>query len=155
MKNIVAIVIGIVLVGAGSLYAGVKYGESKGAATLRAGGGLANLTPEERQARRAQFGMGGGGARGAGGGGGFSAGEILSKDDKSITVKLRDGGSKIIFFSGATQVMKVVTGSAGDLIIGEQVSVMGNANADGSISAQSIQMRPPAPAGNQPAPVNE
>ncbi len=133
MKKIIPIVLGFIIVAGGSFYAGIRYDQSKNASM--------------RQARGQQF-AGGAGGRGdaRGNGGGFIAGEILSKDDKSITVKLRDGGSKIVFLSGTTQVMKTGTGSVQDLAVGEQVTVMGSANADGSVNAESAQIRPVAPA---------
>ncbi len=94
----------------------------------------------------ARFGNGGGLSAGQAG---LTAGEVLSKDEKSITVKLRDSrlpdgqaGSRIVFFSGITQVLKSATGTVGDIATGEQVVVTGTENTDGSITAQSIQLRP-------------
>ena len=128
MKKIIYIVIGLAVVGGGSFYAGLKYDQNKTAAS-----------------RQARFGanVGGlGGARGGrGGGGGFIAGEILSKDDESVTLKLRDGGSKIIFFSDSTQITKSAGGSAKDLAIGQEISAAGETNSDGSVNAQTIQIR--------------
>jgi hypothetical protein len=74
--------------------------------------------------------------------GGLVNGEILSKDDKSITIKLRDGGSKIVFFTPSVKVEKTVDGTATDVVVGKQVMIVGVANTDGSINATSIQMRP-------------
>jgi hypothetical protein len=144
MKKILPIFIAIIIVvGAGAFYGGMKYGQSKSPATARAAGGeFANLSPEERQARMQQFGAGTGGQRGTQAGGGFTAGEILSKDDKSVTIKLPDGGSKIIFFSDTTQIIKSSAGSSEDLKTGENITVNGKANQDGSVTAQSIQLRP-------------
>lgn len=69
-------------------------------------------------------------------------GEIISQDDASITVKMEDGSSKIIILSNSTAVNKQASGSKSDLLIGENVMVVGSNNADGSITAQNIQLNP-------------
>ncbi len=137
-KIIAGIVVGVVLVGSGAFYGGMKYAGSNGGR-----GNFANMTPEERQTRFQQMG-GAGQARGGRGGmgGGFTNGEILKKDATSITLKLRDGGSKIVFYSSTTEVSKFTAGSATDLEIGKTISVNGTTNPDGSITAQTIQIRP-------------
>lgn len=139
-KKILPIAIAALIVGVIGFYGGTKYGVGKDTQTGLIQGGFQNLSPEQRQQRLQQFsGINGMGRAGAGGG--FIGGEVLSKDDKSITVKLQDGGSKIVFFSDKTQIIKSVTGAASDLVAGGQVVVSGQINSDGSVTAQSIQIR--------------
>jgi hypothetical protein len=74
-------------------------------------------------------------------GGGMIAGTVLSKDATTITITLPDGGSKIIFVSTSTPVTKSVSGVSSDITTGENIVVTGTTNTDGSVSAQSIQIR--------------
>ncbi len=133
------------LVAGGAFYGGMKYGQGKTAGSFA---NLRNLSPEERQQRFQQMGAGaiGLGARnGSQAGANFISGEIISKDNQSITVKLQDGSSKIVFYSDTTNVGKFVNGVPADLEIGKTVTINGKANDDGSITAQSIQLRPEIP----------
>ena len=138
MKN-KKIVIGVLvcLVVAGlSFWGGMKYGQSKNnnfALNSRQGGFNQNLVAGQNSGRM--------GMRGSTGGG-FVTGEILSKDEKSMTIKIRDGGSKIVFFSPTTKVEKTVDGTIVDASVGKQVTIVGTTNSDGSVVATSIQMRP-------------
>ena len=70
------------------------------------------------------------------------SGEIISKDEQSITVKLPDNGSKIVFFSDSTEITKSVSGSQEDLKEGEQIMTSGEENSEGIYSAKMIQLRP-------------
>lgn len=141
-KKILSIIAITIVVGGGAFYGGMKYDQSS---RVSARGAFQNLSPEERQQRIQQFEGAGMGFRNGGSGnrtaGGFAAGEIISKDEKSMTIKLRDGGSKIAFFSVSTEISKSTTGTPDDLQTGKAVTVSGTANQDGSITAQSIQLR--------------
>jgi hypothetical protein len=86
-------------------------------------------------------GPGEGSAR-AGANGGITFGEIISKDETSVTIKMQNGSTKIVLVGGSAQVMKSTTGSLDDLAVGTQVTVTGAANSDGSVTAQSVQIRP-------------
>ena len=144
-KIILALVTTAVVIGGTAFYGGMKYSQSGGFASGPKN--FADLTPEERQQRLQQF---GGRGRGNGGqGGGFISGEIIGKDDKSVTVKSNNGSSKIIFISDTTKVTQSMAGSLNELIVGKQVTVNGTTNQDGSVTAQTVQIRP-VPQNTQP-----
>lgn len=67
-------------------------------------------------------------------------GEIIAQDDKSITVKIQDGSTKIIILSDQTSINKATTGTKSDLKTGERISAFGNQNSDGSVTAQSVSI---------------
>jgi hypothetical protein len=85
--------------------------------------------------------------------GGFAVGEVIAKDKNSVTIKLNNGGSKIVFYSDATEVGKFTKGTMDDLQVGESVTVSGDANQDGSITAKLIQIGPNMPSPS-PASIN-
>jgi len=73
-------------------------------------------------------------------------GEILSVDDKGVTVKSADGSSKIVLMSDKTVVNKAEVAKVTDLKTGDKVMVFGTENSDGSVSATNVQLNPIAPA---------
>lgn len=134
-KKNVMIVVGIIVL-VGVFYVGMSYGKSQVAAKTQTGQGGQTF---------GQNGRGTGGMRN-GGFGGLTSGEIIAKDAQSITIKMRDGSSKIVFYTDKIAVEKNVSGNSADLVVGKQVSVVGTANPDGSETAQSVQIRPNMPA---------
>lgn len=69
-------------------------------------------------------------------------GEILKIDDKSVTIKLNDGGSKIVYLSSDTIISKFTEAEKKDLEIGKSVTVSAKTDTSGNQTAQSIQLRP-------------
>lgn len=134
MKNKIIFAIIVIIIGVGAFYAGVKYGQR----------GFSTGGPQGFNRGDFQNLPGGAAGRfqGRTAGANFLFGEITAKDEASITVKLPAGGSRIIFYSESTEIGKFVKASAADLEIGKTISVNGKANSDGSITAQSIQVRP-------------
>ena len=132
-KQIQNLVIVIVLMGV-SFYAGTQFPSKK------IGSNQFNMQGKQGMTR--QF--------NPNNGGGMTSGEIISKDAQSISVKLRDGGSKIIFFSTSTAITKGTQGTADDLVVGSQVMAVGTQNQDGSVTAKTIQLRNDMPIGQNP-----
>lgn len=132
----------------GAFYGGMQYEKNVVAKTAQtnvrnfAGGIRQGGAGTGDQTGQRGMGQGGGMRRGGQSGGGFVAGEILSKDDKSLTVKTSDGGSTIVYFSPTVLVRKAEVGSLTDLATGQQVVVNGKGNADGSLSADTVQIAP-------------
>jgi len=121
---IIAIIAGIIF-GAGGFFAGMKYQQSKVPARFANFQGTRN-------------------GNSSGNGNNFRpiSGQIISVDDKSITVKMSDGSSKIVLISDKTQINQATSATKDDLKTGVNVAVVGQQNSDGSVTAQNIQLNP-------------
>ncbi len=128
-KNIQYMIAAVIIlsVAGASFYGGILYKTSQAPVQTARGQGLRN------------------GSRFANGNN-FVTGNIVAMDSQSMTVKSRDGSSKIILYSNSTQVGKFVAGALTDVQVGQTVMASGTTNTDGSITAQSIQIRPAMPA---------
>ncbi|MDD4412771.1 MAG: hypothetical protein PHR00_03960 [Patescibacteria group bacterium] len=132
-KQLIIFIIIVLVVGAGCFYAGTKLNNNSrkqfpiGQGNFNGQGNRVNAG----QAKNKTSAMIGG--------------EIVKKDDQSITIKLMDGGSKTVYFATSTQVAKSVDGTLADLSTGINVMVSGKTGTDGSVSAQYIQIRPALP----------
>ncbi len=111
----------LLVVGGGAFFGGMKYQQGK--------------RPNFGAANRGQF-------QGARSGFRPVSGEIVSTDSNSITVKLQDNSSKIVLFNDKTQINKASQATKDDLKTGDKVAVFGQANPDGSVTAQNIQLNP-------------
>ena len=143
-NNIIAPVLIVALVvGGGAFYGGMKYAQAhpvtgsgmmEGGRAFRTGAGGPGAGGAGNQ-----FGQG----RGMGGAAsGFVMGEVVSRDATSLTLKIRDGGSKIVLYSTSTRIGKMTEGAMSDLTPGTEVTVMGTNNQDGSVTASQLQIRP-------------
>ena len=108
----------VVVIAGGAFYAGTSYGKSQIPVSTR--------------------GMNSGGRNR----GGFTTGQIISKDATGIVIQMQDGSTKIVLVGGSTKVLKAVSGSVDDLSVGTNIMITGSTNSDGSVTAQSIQIRP-------------
>jgi hypothetical protein len=134
MKKIIPIILVAVIAGGVSFFGGMKYGQSKITSQFP---GAGNFFGEISGSR----GQNASSTRGFGGGSMIS-GEIISKDGSSVTVKLQNGGSKIIFYSDTTEISKTTSGATADLKEGETIIISGATSQDGSVTAKTIQIRP-------------
>lgn len=137
-KNVLLAVLGAILIGGVGFYGGMLYQKGK-VGRLGSAGNLVGR-PSGAMLRGGGQNLPTMGNRGMG----FRpvVGEILSKDDKSITVKLVDGSSKIVLFSQTTSINKAEQVDATALVAGETVRIFGMTNPDGSVTAQDIQLNP-------------
>lgn len=146
MKNnmILAIVVVAVVAAGAGFFGGMKYQQRKlitGFGRLANGQGNGTMM-FGRNGQQAGGQQGGQGSRIGTQGFRPVSGSILSTGDNSITVKLADGSTKIVLLSDSTQLNKADQASKQDLKVGATVAVFGQTNADGSVSAQNIQLNP-------------
>lgn len=69
-------------------------------------------------------------------------GEIINIDEKTLTLKMADGSSKIVLLSDTTKINQSVTANKTDLAVGIKIMVNGETNADGSITSRNIEINP-------------
>ena len=135
MNKNTTIILGVVLIIlalGGGFYAGMKYQSQKISSNFAGGTGNGAI----RQ-RFGAFGQNGQSFRPV-------RGEVLSMDKNTLTVKLSDGSTKVVVLSSATVFLKSSTAFSSDVKTGDMVNVVGSQNSDGSVTAQDIQINPPA-----------
>ncbi len=137
-KTILTVIIAVVVAGGGGFYGGMQYQKSQPAIGFP-GGNLSSLSASDRQGLFAQGGVPRGGNFAVQNG--FSMGEVVSMEEGSLVIQLPgDAGTKIVFYSDSTEVSKQAAGSIADVAVGDSVTVMGERNDDGSVTADTIQL---------------
>lgn len=130
-KLIVPAIVGALVIGGGSFFGGLQYQKSQVKTNASAQG-----------ARGGRLFVAGGPGMAGRNGAGFATGQVVSKDATSLTVKLANGGSSVVFYSTSTRIGKMTEGTIADVETGSEVTIQGASNADGSMTATSIQLRP-------------
>ena len=75
---------------------------------------------------------------GGGAGGGFTAGTVTSVDGDTVTLELDDGSTVTVTTTDDTTVTTTTDASVSDLAEGDSLTVMGEADDDGNVSATAI-----------------
>ncbi len=128
----VAIIAG--LVGVAAFFGGTKYSDMQ--------------RTNQRGSMMRQFQNGQGAPNGASDfrgnrtGGRPVVGEVMSVDASTMTVKLADGTSKIVVLSETTTVSETASAEKTSIKVGSKVGAFGTDNADGSVTAQTVQLNP-------------
>lgn len=135
-------VIACIVVGAASFYGGMKFANMRRNLAQSSFGQRLGIQQSGFN-RGSRFNNNNANGQGGQFGGGMRPvmGEIATLDDKSFTVKMPDGSSRIVILSENTSVNKATEAAKTDLKVGEQVNVIGSANNDGSLTAQNIQIK--------------
>ena len=133
--------VSVLIAGGLGFYGGVTYKKQQPLMGNERGSGFTGTGAPGPRGGRGNNANGGAG-RLSTNGGGFHAGEIVSKDAAGLTLKLMDGGSKIVIFTSSTHIGKMSDGTIDDLKTGTNVMVNGIVNTDGSVTATNIQLRP-------------
>jgi len=145
---VIGVVIALALAG-GGFAAGVTVGRGGGTEAS------ASASPSGAAARGAtgatgRFGQGGGAAGASGAAGGQAmAGRIISVNDGSITIEVRQPGaqgasptvtSQIVLVGSSTRIVKTVESDIKltDLKANDQVTIVGSTDASGNVSATAI-----------------
>lgn len=141
---IVIAVILVVVAAAGGFFGGIMYQKNQASTGATGRGSYA--------ARFGQSGQNAASFRSA-------RGQVLSMTDNTLTVKMSNGSTELVILSSSTSFAQSAKAASSDIKTGDTVSVVGTANSDGSVTAQDVQINPPAQGGfarptgvGQPAP---
>jgi hypothetical protein len=133
-KNLVVMIIVAVIVGVAGFFGGIHYQKSQASTMATTDRQFFNGNGQGgRRTMMMQGGPQGQGSKPV-------SGEIISQDDKSITVKMADGSTKIVVLTDSTTINKSSTGTKSDLKTGEKVTAFGSNNSDGSVTAQMVSL---------------
>src|ERR1700716_2406652 len=142
---VIGVVIALALAG-GGFAAGMSVGKGSAEAA-------ASASPTGAAGRTGvtgRVGQGGAGGSGAFGGGQAMTGRILSVNDGSITIEVRQGGggqgasptvtSQIVLIGSTTRIVKTVESDIKltDLKANDQVTIVGTTDASGNVAATAI-----------------
>lgn len=134
-STIMRVVAGLLLMGA-SFFAGVQYQSS-----IQSNGSRStNQTGMRQQGTGQQRNFAQGGAQNGPQVGGMVTGEVIALESQSMTIKMTDGGSKIVIVAGSTSYQKNLAGSLTDVVVGGKVTIIGTANSDGSVTAKTVML---------------
>ena len=129
-KILLAVVVAALIAGAAGFFGGMQYQKSKKVV-------MGNFPVMSEQFRSGERQMFGGDLQDRGR---MIRGEIIDSDEKSITVKLPDGSSRIVFVNDETKISEATPSAKERLTEGTSVFVTGTTNPDGSMNATSIQI---------------
>lgn len=134
LVHIIWLVVAVVALGGGYFWGKASAGNARTGFAGATGGAYGSSTRARTFA-------------GGGAGGGLVAGQIASLGSGSMTIQLANGNSEVVIYSSSTPVSEPTTVPASTLKIGTAVMVAGTSNSDGSVTAQSIQVRPATTSG--------
>jgi len=133
MGKTIGIIVGVIVlcaaVGAGAFYGGTVYECQQ----------VANVRNSFFNGRGGNGGTGGGGGGGGIGGGVF--GTVKSITGNTIQISTPQNVTTVDL-SDATTFMKTITGTVSDVQVGETITVRGQRDSSGNVTADSIQILP-------------
>ncbi|MEI6327028.1 MAG: hypothetical protein WCO78_02805 [Candidatus Roizmanbacteria bacterium] len=123
-KQIIVTAVVAVVVGGISFYGGTRYQSSIRGSQVSRFAGMGGVTGGRTMQNRPVL------------------GDVITLDSDSITVKLADGSTKIVNIAQSTTYTITTVGKKDEVVVGTKVSVIGQTNSDGSVTAQSVQINP-------------
>ena len=142
MKNqnmIIGCVLSAIIAGGAGFYGGTKYQSPR---SLSRAGQFAGRGTAGQNIGSSGRGTNGSAQPGLGLRGGAVLGEVTAKDDKSLTIKLSDGSSKIVILSDSTTYRTTSESGLDSVEIGMTISSFGESNTDGSLTASNVEINP-------------